>query len=173
MLAIPFINFFGDNVADQRNQEAIAPMGMALAEPIEKSKPIVFTLTYADTGREPARNVANISTSRGVPPPPPGHSWTEIQSGSGEVCGDISSKEGMPSVYPSTTIQYFMTGNTSFIPDEGYLRGDTVLIVKGCFRYLTLGTIHESAYWYYLRPAPGEAKEKWQFGACADGHHGN
>jgi hypothetical protein len=156
------------------NQRAwIAPMGMVLAEPVEKDKPIEFTLTYPNTGKEPARNVAHISASRGTVPPTAGHSWTEIKGGPGEMCDEISSEKGMPSVYPSATTTYFYTSNTSFNADNGYLQGNTVLIVKGCFRYLTFGTIHQSAYCYYLRPAPGEAREKWLFGACADGHRGD
>jgi hypothetical protein len=156
------------------NQRAwIAPMGMVLDEAIEKDKTIGFTLYYDNTGRGPARNVAHISASRGVRPVPAGHGWTELQAGDDDICGEISSKEGMPTVYPSSTPQYFMSSNTSFSADDAYVQGNTVLIVKGCFRYLTFGTVHDSAYCYYLKPAPGEAKEKWRFGACADGHRAN
>jgi hypothetical protein len=116
------------------NQRAwVAPMGMALNEAIEKDKPISFTLYYANTGKEPARNVAHTSASWGTPPVPAGHSWTELQVGGGDVCGEISSKEGMPTVYPSAASQYVWSSNTSFNADERYLRGDKVLIVKGCF----------------------------------------
>jgi hypothetical protein len=151
----------------------IAPKSADLAGAVEAGKPLAFTVTYGNTGKEPATDLA-ISGVGALAPAPANGAWETLVVGENQACQGIQTIADGPVVFPSAidAYSYRLTTSASLM-DPTVLSGTQVFYVEGCFAYDTAGDTHVSAYCFYLRPDPGTPPQSWTFRPCPGGAFAN
>lgn len=151
----------------------IAPKGADLAGPVEVGRPLAFTVSYGNTGREPATDLA-VSGVGALAPAPANGAWDGFVVSQNQSCQGIATIADGPVVFPSAIDAYSYRLSTSAgLVDATVLSGVQVFYVEGCFAYDTAGDTHVSAYCFYLRPDAGTAPQNWSFRPCPGGSYAN
>jgi len=151
----------------------IAPKSADLAGPVEAGKPLAFTVTYGNTGKEPATDLA-ISGVGSLTPAPANGAWDTFVVSENQACQGIATIADGPVVFPSAIDAYSYRFSTSAsLMDATVLSGSQVFYVEGCFAYDTAGDTHLSAYCFYLRPDATQPPQNWTFRPCPGGAFAN
>jgi hypothetical protein len=151
----------------------IAPKSADLAGAVEAGKPLAFTVSYGNTGKEPATNLA-ISGVGSLTPAPANGAWDTFVVAENQACQGIATIADGPVVFPSAIDAYRYRFSTSAtLVDATVLTGAQVFYVEGCFAYDTAGDTHLSAYCFYLRPEAGTPPQNWTFRPCPGGAFAN
>jgi len=151
----------------------VAPKSADLAGTVEAGKPLAFTISYGNTGKEPATNLA-ISGVGALAPAPANGAWETLVVGENQACQGIETIADGPVVFPSAidAYSYRLTTSATLI-DPTVLSGAQVFYVEGCFAYDTAGDTHVSAYCFYLRPDASTPPQNWTFRPCPGGAFAN
>ena len=151
----------------------IAPKGADLVGTVEAGKPLAFTVSYGNTGKEPATDLA-INGVGALAPAPANGAWETLVVNENQACQGIETIADGPVVFPSAidAYSYRLTTSASLM-DPTVLSGAQVFYVQGCFAYDTAGDTHVSAYCFYLRPDPSAPPENWTFRPCPGGAFAN
>lgn len=151
----------------------LAPKEANLVGTLEAGKPLAFTVSYGNTGKEPATNVA-VSGVGALAPAPANGAWEIFAVSQNQACQGIATIADGPVVYPSAidAYSYRLTTSATLI-DATVLSGAQVFYVQGCFAYDTAGDTHVSAYCFYLRPDATTPPQNWTFRPCPGGAYAN
>jgi hypothetical protein len=151
----------------------LAPKEADLVGTLEAGKPLAFTVSYGNTGKEPATNVA-VSGVGALAPAPANGAWETFAVSQNQACQGIATIADGPVVYPSAidAYSYRLTTSATLI-DATVLSGAQVFYVQGCFAYDTAGDTHVSAYCFYLRPDTTTPPQNWTFRPCPGGAYAN
>ena len=151
----------------------LAPKAADLVGTLEAGKPLAFTVSYGNTGKEPATNVA-VSGVGALAAAPANGAWETFAVAQNQACQGIATIADGPVVYPSAidAYSYRLTTSATLI-DATVLSGAQVFYVQGCFAYDTAGDTHVSAYCFYLRPDTTTPPQNWTFRPCPGGAYAN
>lgn len=134
-------------------------------------KPIIASITYQNTGREPARDFIYNANPIAV---------SASDDADGKLAAQISqymkrcfatpSRENAGVVYPSTgfggsTLSITYKGN---LVDQAMVDSKKLLIIQGCFAYRTFEKVHHSAFCYFWRSDTSKAPN---LNICANGNN--
>lgn len=147
----------------------IAPKGADLVGALEAGKPLAFTVSYGNTGKEPATNLA-INGIGALAPAPANGAWETFAVSQNQSCQGIETIADGPVVFPSAIDAYsYRLSTSASLVDATVIAGAQVFYVEGCFAYDTAGDTHVSAYCFYLRPDAGVPPQNWTFRPCPGG----
>lgn len=151
----------------------IAPKSADLVGTVEAGKPLAFTVSYGNTGKEPATDLA-VSGVGSLAPAPANGAWDTFAVSENQACQGIETIADGPVVFPSAIDAYSYRFSTSAtLIDATVLSGAQVFYVQGCFAYDTAGDTHLSAYCFYLRPDASQPPQNWTFRPCPGGAFAN
>jgi hypothetical protein len=151
----------------------IAPKSAELAGTVEAGKPLAFTVSYGNTGKEPATDLG-VSGVGALTPAPANGAWDAFRVSENQACQGIETVADGPVVFPSAIDAYSDRFSTSAsLIDATVLSGAQVFYVEGCFAYDTAGDTHLSAYCFYLRPDLSQPPQNWAFRPCPGGAFAN
>jgi len=167
--------------AIEKSQRAwVAPIGAAQTPGanLKNGQIFHFDVEYTNTGREPALDVDIIPAASELLPLPNNWEqgdWTSFRTGPNNTCGGQKPITDGPVIYPMTFPAkyqqgYYVSGQEN---RDRLINFDAVLVVKGCFVYVTGNKVHESAYCIYLQPVRNVSSEQWIFKICNEGNHAN
>ena len=134
------------------NRAFITPVGMRLTGPVESGKELPFDIIYLNSGRTTAifnRAIETIVVSD--PAPAPNGS---VIAGRNPTCDGLS-VFGAPnfSVTNDTADHWFVAAFDRNLLSQEVMSGQKALVVRGCFKYSTLGELHRSEFCYVARIA--------------------
>jgi hypothetical protein len=135
-----------------------------LLNPIENFE---YELPYANIGKEPALQIVMQHKTRFVAPKSSEGSWYERFQGRNEFCSlSHPNKEGFPE-YPSGQERKIGANTGNPLPEvKAVLDGSQVLVIEGCYGYLTFDEPHYSAFCYFLPPIKGKPISEWMIARC-------
>jgi hypothetical protein len=133
----------------------LGPNGAKLDQGPVAGKRLGVVITYHNTGREPARNVAWV-IDRVIATPEEEANRSLIPMKIVPLlhtCLNLKEREAGQVIYPSTGFAHaslFYTFPEDMI-DEDVIIGKKFLIIQGCFVYRTFDKVRHSAFCFYYR----------------------
>jgi hypothetical protein len=130
----------------------VGPNGATIEGTPAIGNSVDFVITYQNSGRQPATGFVPAGDVFTLTTDDAGRSVSKI-SENVEKCRAQPPIAGAEVVYPSTGFsgnQYRTTVDKSLIDDE-VVKGDKLIVMTGCFAYITFDTAHHSAYCFYFR----------------------
>ena len=149
----------------------LGPNDAKLDEAPVAGKKLAVSITFHNTGREPARNVAWIVEKFIATPEEERQgllSWKSMIFL--EKCLNLKERESGQVVYPSTGFASatLISQLEQEIIDEDLVIGKKWLIIHGCFVYRTFDKVRHSAFCYFYKG--GEIKPE-HLGICVGGNY--
>ncbi len=156
---------------DSSRRAWIVPLGARFKSKPTRTRPIEIEVAYENVGSEPAIVSNSYQPIQLTDAVDGGTDRVTREAIVNDTCRNAEPAGQGLVVYPKQSRVYT---NVSFLPPnfltEAILRGTSVLYIRGCINYETLGKIHRSAYCFYLRPAKEKNIEDWLFYACGSGN---
>lgn len=144
-----------ENALELAQRAWVGPSNAAFAAEPQAGKPIDISITYQNSGREPALNFGyNLDT------------FVTVQSGDltktasarmgsyEQMCQTTSASTGGSVVYPSTGFSSYTLSDAlpSSTLDARFSERHEILVIQGCFWYRTFDAQKHSYFCYFYRP---------------------
>lgn len=156
---------------DSNRRAWIVPLGARFKSPPSRTKPVEIEVAYENEGNEPAVVSNSYQPVQLTDAVDGGTDRVTRQTIVNETCRKAQPAGQGLVVYPKQSRVYT---NVSLLPPNfltaEILRGTSVLHVRGCINYETLGAIHRSTYCFYLRSLEDKDIREWLFYACGSGN---
>jgi hypothetical protein len=159
-----------ERAAVQAQRAWVGPQNASFATEPVAGKPVDITLTYQNTGRQPALGftylvevfaVTTDEDQRGVAS---GRMARGLQQ-----CKSTEKWSGGSVIYPSTgsgNYTLFVKSKDDFV-DDAVVKGNKMVVVQGCFLYRTFERPHHSYFCYFFKG--GQTKIQ-NLNICNSGH---
>ena len=148
----------------------VGPQNAAITAELAIGKPIEVTITYQNTGREPALGFVYIVDTFSVTIADDKKGVTAQRSAIGmSQCKSDNKWQGGSVVYPATgfsSYSLFSKTKDDFV-DDPLIKGDKIFIVQGCFLYRTFDTPHHSYFCYFYKTGLSKIQN---LNICPGGH---
>lgn len=169
-----------DDTLKTEQRAWIAPRGAAIIGSVQRGETIEFEVTYENTGKQPAFNVANPRTfgTMEVPLDSRGTAyWEKMTLPENRFCDFAKKLPKNMRITPSRTAfpgQRYGDVGYIFTDGEGtpqrFLDRKITFWIQGCVIYRTIGGPTGSPYCLYLHPMKDVPPEKWPFRFCGSGN---
>ena len=158
--ALAYIALKTDRTLQAQQRAWIAPHHAIISSKMQAGENFVYSVEYGNIGKEPATNIVINQAEEAIPFDIKLGSWETIFAKAKVTKYDCNSFRPNPGgfvVYPSIAPERTYGVDTrKLLPDESeVLRGDKILLVKGCFGYVTLNEPHYSWFCFFWPPFKG------------------
>jgi hypothetical protein len=135
------------------NRAWVGPSNASFAAEPSVGKAVDVTISYQNTGREPALNFINFSRPLAGTPEDEKTTIVELITNYLEACKSYQEWNGGSVVYPSTG---FSSYNLSLkipddLTDDAVIKGDKLIYLQGCFLYRSFGLPRHSYFCYFYK----------------------
>jgi hypothetical protein len=152
------------------NRAMIAPVVGRWTTPPITGAPFGLTLTYQNIGKEPARRLTYYQEAIAVPME---SGTTVFAIPADDICQKVKVTGNVAStVFPLSSnplaLRLPPQKDNPLVPTVE--SRESVLVWRGCFKYLTYNQVHSTTFCYWLRGEEGTPLASWQWNFCPNGN---
>jgi hypothetical protein len=147
----------------------VGPNGASVDGAITTGNPAIFVINYQNSGRQPATGFVSYIAPFIITADEANSPISKIPENVAN-CRRMEPIEGAQVVYPSTGFggnQYHTTIDKSLVDDQ-VIKGDKLIVIVGCFSYITFDLPHHSASCFFYKGGTTKGPE---LNFCAHGSY--